>query len=156
MDDIQKRADDEGWDKIVNRRISELNRKIDSGVTGEALAALHGLHVPVHDEPPRDVDETTEIDDQKTLRDKIITRLVQIEGMISRDRGLPDDVRQKWTAMLQQSNPSEPNSVTVLHDLKRELDTWQEIDPQSELSLIYVAIDAVAAMMESYRQRFHV
>jgi hypothetical protein len=145
--------DDEAWDKIVNRRISDLNRKIESGVTGEALAELHGLHVPVHDAPPCDVDETTEIDDQKTVRDKIISRLVQIEETISRDRDLPDDVKQKWTAMLQQSYPSEPNSVTMLHDLKRELDTWQEIDPQSELSLTYVAIDAAAAMMQIYRRR---
>jgi hypothetical protein len=83
MDDIQKRADDKAWDEKQDRHISDLNRKIEDGVNGEALAALHGLHMAPDDEPPYDVDETSEMDDQKTLRDKIITRLIQIGDAFS-------------------------------------------------------------------------
>jgi hypothetical protein len=37
MDDIQKRADDKSWDQKQDRRISDANRKIEAGVSGEAL-----------------------------------------------------------------------------------------------------------------------
>ena len=46
MDDIQKRADDKGWDEKQDRWISDANRRIEDGLSGEALAGLHGLHVP--------------------------------------------------------------------------------------------------------------
>jgi len=154
MDDIQKRADDKAWDKKQDRRISDLNRKIESGLTGEALAALHGLHVPSNDEPPCEVDDTSEVDVQTTLHGKIIMRLVQIGQTVSQNRDLPDDVKQKWTSMLQECYPSEAKSVPLLRDLRRELDTWEEIDPQSGLSLIYGAINAVATMIEIYQRRF--
>ena len=154
MDDIQKRAGDKAWDKKQDRRISDVNRKIESGLTGEALAALHGLHVSSNDEPPCDVDDTSEVDDQTTLRDKIIMRLVQIGETISQNRDLPDDVKQKWTSMLEGCYPSEAKSVPLLRDLRQELDPWEEIDPQSGLSLIYGAINAVATMIEIYQQRF--
>src|SRR4029450_7156724 len=95
MDDIQKGADDKGWDEKQDRRMSDANRKIEDGLGGEALAALHGLDVPPDDEASCDVDETSE-----TLRDKIITRLIQIGGTISRSRDLPDGVKQKWAAIL--------------------------------------------------------
>lgn len=95
------------------------------------------------------------MDDQDALRDKIIGRLIQIEDTISRNRDLPNDVKQKWTAILQECYPSEAKSMTLLRDLRREVDRWQEIDPESALSLVYGAIDAVAAMMEIYRRRFY-
>jgi hypothetical protein len=155
MDDIQKRADDKAWDKKQDRWISDANRKIEDGLRGDALAALHGLHSPPDDEPSYDVDETSEVDDQEALRDKIITRLIQIGDTISRKRDLPDDVKQKWTAMLQQCYPSEAKSVTLLRGLRLEVDRWEEIDPQSALSLIYGAIGAVATMIEIYRRRFY-
>jgi hypothetical protein len=154
MDDIQKRADDKGWDEKQDRRMSDANRKIEDGLGGEALAALHGLDVPPDDEASCDVDETSEVDDQETLRDKIITRLIQIGDTISRRRDLPDDVKQKWTAVLPGCYPSEAKSVTLLRDLRLELDRWEEIDPQSALSLIYGAIGAVATMIETYQRRF--
>ena len=147
--------DDEAWDKLVNRRISELNRKVESVSRGDALAALHGLHVPSHDDPPCDVDATADTDNQKILRDKIVTRLVQIEGAISRHSGLSGDVKRKWIATLQQCSCSEPNSETLLRDLRRELETWQEIDPESMLSLLDGAIGAVTRMIEIYRRRFY-
>jgi hypothetical protein len=149
MDDIQKRADDKGWDEKQDRRMSDANRKIEDGLGGEALAALHGLDVPPDDEASCDVDETSE-----TLRDKIITRLIQIGGTISPRRDLPDDVKQKWTAILPGCYPSEAKSVTLLRDLRLELDRREEIDPQSALSLIYGAIGAVATMIETYQRRF--
>ena len=155
MDDIQKRADDKAWDKKQDRWISDANRKIEDRLRGDALAALHGLHAPPDDEPSCDVDETSEVDDQEALRDKIITRLIQIGDTISRKRDLPDDVKQKWTAMLQECYPSEAKSVTLLRDLRLEVDRWEEIDPQSALSLIYGAIGAVATMIEIYRRRFY-
>jgi hypothetical protein len=155
MDDIQKRADDKAWDKKQDRWISDANRKIEDGLRGDALAALHGLHAPPDDEPSCDADETSEVADQEALRDKIITRLIQIGDTISRRRDLPDDVKQKWTAMLQQCYPSEAKSVTLLRDLRLEVDRWEEIDPQSALSLIYGAIGAVATMIEIYRRRFY-
>jgi hypothetical protein len=156
MDDIQRRADDKAWDKKQDRCISDLNRKIDEGLGGDALAALHGLRVPSDHELPCDVDKTSEVDNQETLRDKIIRRLIQSEDAISQNPDLPDDVKQKWTAMLQECYPTKANSVTLLRDLRRDVDTWVEIDPQSELSLIYVAIGAVATMIETYQRRFSV
>jgi hypothetical protein len=130
MDDIQRRADDEAWDKKVDRRLSNINRRIEQGLSGEALAALHGLHVAPDDAPPSDIDETSEIDDQETLRDKVIRRIIQIGDAISQNRDLPDDVKNKWTAMLQDCYPSEAKSVSLLSDLRREVHGWQEIDPE--------------------------
>jgi len=155
MDDIQKRADDKAWDKKQDRWISDANRKIEHGLRSEALAALHGLHAPANEEPSYDADETSDVDAQEILRDKIIGRLIQIGDTISRKRDLPDDVKQKWTAMLQECYPSEAKSVTLLRDLRRELDRWEEVDPQSALSLIYGAIGAVATMIEIYQRRFY-
>jgi hypothetical protein len=63
-------------------------------------------------------------------------------------------VKEKWIAMLQECYPSESKSVSLLRDLKREVNSWQEIDPDSSLSLLAGAIDAVATMTEIYRQRF--
>ena len=154
MDDVQKRVDDKAWDQKQDRRISDANRKIETGVSGEALAALHGLHVPSDDEPPCDVDETSEVDDQELLRDKILRRLIQIEDAISRVHDLPNDMKQKWMAMLQECYPTEAKGATLLHDLRREIDMWEEVDPQSELSIIYGAVGAVATMIEIYRRRF--
>ena len=154
MDDIQKRADDKAWDKKQDRWISDANRKIEHGLRSEALAALHGLHSPPEDEASCDVDETSEVDAQEILRDKIIGRLIQIGDTISRKRDLPDDVKQKWTAMLQECYPSEAKSVTLLRDLRRELDSWAEVDPQSELSLVYSAVGTVATMIETYQRSF--
>ena len=154
MDDIQKRADDKGWDEKQDRWISDANRRIEDGLSGEALAALHGLHVSPDDESPYDVDEMSDVDDEETLRDKIITRLIQIGETFSGNRDLPDDVRQRWTATLEQCYPSDVKSVTLLSDLKREVDSWGEIDPQSALSLVYGAIGAVATMIEIYQRRF--
>ena len=155
MDDIQKRADDKAWDEKQNRRISDANRRIEDGVTGEALAALHGLHVSSDDEGSYDVDEISDVADQETLRDKIISRLIQIGDTISRNRDLPDDVRQRWTATLQEIYASDAKSVTLLRDLRREINSWEEIDPQSEFSLVYGAIGAVATMIEIYQRRFN-
>jgi hypothetical protein len=76
VDDIQKRADDEAWDKKVNRRISHIDRAIEKGLSGEALAAFHGLHMAPNDEPVYDIDEMSEVDDQETLRDKLIGRTI--------------------------------------------------------------------------------
>jgi len=155
MDDIQKRADDKAWDKKQERWISDANGKIEDGVRGDTLAALHGLHAPADDEVSCDVDEASEIDSQEALRDKIFGRLIQIGNTISRNRDLPEDVKQRWTAMLQDSYPSEAKSVTLLYDLRREVDRWEEVDPQSALSLIYGAIGAVATMVEIYQRRFY-
>ena len=155
MDDIQNRADDKAWDEKQNRRISEANRRIEDGLSGEALAALHDLHVPPDDEPPYNIDEMSDADDQETLRNKIISRLIQIGDTISRNRDLPDDVRQRWTATLQETYASDAKSVTVLRELRREVDSWEEIDPQSELSLVDSAIGAVATMIEIYQRRFN-
>jgi hypothetical protein len=113
------------------------------------------LRVPPDDAPPSDVEETSEIDDQETLRDEIIRRMIQIGDSISKNRDLPDDVKQKWTAMLEECFPSEAKSVSLLRDLRREVDRWQEIDADSTLSLIDGAIDAVATMIEIYRRRFY-
>jgi len=63
-------------------------------------------------------------------------------------------VKQKWTAILPGCYPSEAKSVTLLRDLRLELDRREEIDPQSALSLIYGAIGAVATMIETYQRRF--
>ena len=155
MDDIQKRSDDKAWDEKQNRWISDANRRIEDGLSGESLAALHGLHVPPDDEPPYDVDEMSDVDDQETLGNKIISRLIQIGDTISRNRDLPDDVRQEWTGTLQKTYASDPKSVTVLRELRREVDSWEEIDPQSELSLVCSAIGAVATMIEIYQRRFN-
>jgi hypothetical protein len=155
MDGIQKRADDKAWDEKQNRRISDANRRIEDGLTGEALAALHGLHVSPDDEPSYDVDQMSDADDQETLGNKIISRLIQIGDTISRNRDLPDDVRQRWTATLQKTYASDPKSVTLLRELRREVDSWEEIDPRSELSLVCSAIGAVATMIEIYQRRFN-
>lgn len=155
MDDIQRRADDKAWDEKQDRWISDANRKIESALTGQSLAALHGLHVTPGDEPPHDVDETSEVDDEETLRNKIIRRLMQIGDTISQNRDLPDEVRRRWTTTLQQCYTSNAKSVTLLRDLRRELDSWEEIDPQSALSLVYSAIGAVATMIEIYQRRFN-
>ena len=155
MDDIQKRADDKAWDEKQNRWISDANRRIENGLSGESLAALHGLHVPPDDEPPYDVDEMSDVDDQETLRSKIISRLIQIGDTISRNRDLPNDVRQRWTTTLHQTYSSGPKSVTALRELRREIDSWEEVDPQSELSLVDSAIGAVATMIEIYQRRFN-
>jgi hypothetical protein len=155
MDDIQKRADDKAWDEKQNRWISDANRRIEDGLSGESLAALHGLHVPPDDQSPYDVDETSDVDDQETLRNKIISRLIQIGDTISRNRDLPDDVRQRWTTTLQEVYASAPKSVTVLCELRQQVVSWEEIDPQSELSLVDSAIGAVATMIEIYQRRFN-
>lgn len=155
MDDIQRQADDKAWDEKQDRWISDAHRRIEDGLSGDALAALHGLNVTPDNEPSYDADKTSEVDDQDTLRDKIITRLIQIGDTISRTRDLPDDVKQKWTAMLQECYPSEAKSVTLLRDLRRELDKWEEVDPQSALSLIYGALGAVVTMIEIYQRRFY-
>jgi hypothetical protein len=155
MDDIQKRADDKAWDEKQNRRISDANRRIEDGLTGEALAALHGLHVSPNDELSYDVDEMSDVADQETLRNKIISRLIQIGDTISRNRDLSADVRQRWTATLQEIYARDAKSVTLLRDLRREVDSWEEIDPQSELSLVHGAIGAVATMIEIYQRRFN-
>jgi hypothetical protein len=155
MDDIRKRAEDKAWDDKQNRRISDANRRIEDGLTGEALAALHGLHVSPDDEPSCDVDEMSDVDDQETLGSKIISRLIQIGDTISRKRDLPDDVRQRWTTALQETYASDPKSVTVLRELRQEVVSWEEIDPQSELSLVDSAIGAVATMIEIYQRRFN-
>ena len=57
--------------------------------------------------------------------------------------------------MLQECYPSEAKSVTLLRDLRGELDRWEEVDPQAALSLIYGAIRAVATMIEIYQRRFY-
>jgi hypothetical protein len=44
--------------------------------------------------------------------------------------------------------------VPLLRDLRGGIDTWEEIDPQSGLSLIYGAINSVATMIEIYQCRF--
>ena len=155
MDDIRKRADDKAWDEKQNRWISDANRRVEEGLSGEALAALHGLHVSPDDELPYDIDEMSDADDQETLRSKIISRLIQIGDTISRNRDLSDDVRQRWTTTLQEAYASEPKSVTVLRELRREIDSWEEVDPQSELSLVDSAIGAVATMIEIYQRRFN-
>jgi hypothetical protein len=155
MDDIQKRADDKAWDEKQNRWISDANRKVESGLSGESLAALHGLHVSPDDELPYDIDEMSDVDDQETLRSKIISRLTQIGDTISRNRDLPDDVRQRWTTTLQEAYASDPKSVTVLRELRREIDSWDEVDPQSELSLVDSAIGAVVTMIVIYQRRFN-
>ena len=155
MEDIQKRADDKTWDEKQGRWISDANRRIEVGLSGEALAAIHGLHMSPDDEPPYDVDEMSDVDDQETLRNKIINRLVQIGDTISRNRDLPDDVRQRWTATLQECHTRDAKGVNLLRELRREVDSWEEIDPQSELSLVYGAIGAVATMIETYQRRFN-
>ena len=155
MDDIQKRADDKAWDEKQSRWISDANRRIEDGLSGEALAALHGLHVSPDDEPSYDVDEMSDVDDRETLGNKIISRLIQIGDTISRNRDLTDDVRQRWTTALQETYASDPKSVTMLRELRREVDSWEEIDPQSELSLVDSAIGAVATMIEIYQRRFN-
>jgi hypothetical protein len=56
---------------------------------------------------------------------------------------------------LQECYPSDVKSVTLLGDLRREVDSWEKIDPQSARSLVYGAIDAVATMIEIYQRRFN-
>jgi hypothetical protein len=154
MDDIQRRADDKAWDKKQDGWISDLNRKIEGGLGGDALAALHGLHIPTGDEALYDVDQMSEVDDQETLNNKIIRRLLEIGDAISQNRDLPNDVKQRWTAVLQECYPSEPKSVIQLRDLGREIHEWKEVDPQSTLSLEHGAVGAVVTMTEIYLRRF--
>jgi len=45
--------------------------------------------------------------------------------------------------------------VTLLRDLKPAINRWQDIDPELALSLLDVAIGAVATMIEIYRERFY-
>jgi hypothetical protein len=111
--------------------------------------------VPPDNEPPYGVDDTSEVDNQETLSGKIISRLIKIENTISRNRDLPDDVKQKWIAILQKCYSSEANSVTLLRGLRRDMDRWHDIDPESALSLLEGAITAVARMIEIYRRRFY-
>ena len=66
--------------------MSNINQAVERGVKGEALAALHGLHVPPDNEPPCDIDDGSHVDDQETLRGKIVSRLIQIESTVSRSR----------------------------------------------------------------------
>ncbi len=154
MDDIQKRVDNKSWDEKQNRWILDANRSIESGLRSDALAGLHGLHVPADQELSYDVDEMSEVDDQGTLQEKIIWRLVQISDTILQSSNLPDDVRQKWTTTLRECSATDATSATCLRQLRAELDVWDEIDPQSELSLVYAAIGAVTTMTEVYQRRF--
>ena len=154
MDHIQKRADDKAWDQKQGRWISDANRSVEDGLSGDALAASHGLHVPAANALSYDVDQTSEMDPEGTLRDKIIRRLVQIGDAISENDHLPDDVKQRWTGALQQCYASDAKSMTLLRDLRGDLDRWEQVDPQSELSLVYGAIGALAVMIEVYQRRF--
>ena len=137
----------------MERRISNLNQAIEQGVKGEALAALHGWHVDSDNEPPYDVDDRSDVDDQETLRGKIVIRLIQVENTISGNRDLPDDVKQKWITILQECYSRDANSVSLLRDLRRDMNRWRDIDPESALSLLEGAIAAVATIIEIYRQK---
>jgi hypothetical protein len=75
---------------------------MERGLSSEALVALDGLHLAPSDEPPYDADDCSEVDDQEKLRDQLISRAIQIEEAISRNRDLPDDVKEKWIAILQE------------------------------------------------------
>ena len=152
--DIQKRTDNKSWDKKQEQWISDANRKIEHGVRGDALAALHGLHGPAEEAPPRDDYGVNETDDEGTLHHKIIGRLVDITQTILQKNTLPDDVKRKWTSMLQECSPRDASSVTLLRQLRGELDTWEGIDPESELSLVYSAITALTITIEDYQRRF--
>src|ERR1044071_2906458 len=152
--DIQRRADDEAWDKRVDRRISHVNQSVEKGLRGKALAALHGLPMLAEDELAYEVDGSSDVDDQETLRSKVFRRLIQIEDAISQNRDLPEDTKRKWIAILQECYPGEANSVVLLYDLKRDMNCWQEIDSESELSLLQAAIDAAGTMTEIYQRRF--
>ena len=92
--------------------------------------------MPLDDEAPCDVDDRSDVDDQETLRSKIFGRLVQIENTISQNRDLPDNVKQRWVAVLQECYPGEAKSITLLRDLKRDMNDWRDIDPESGLSLL--------------------
>jgi hypothetical protein len=105
----------------VERRISNINQAVERGVRVEALAALHGLHVPPDNETPCDIDDGSHVDDQETLRGKIVSRLIQIESTVSGNRDLPEDVKQKWVAILQECYPYYANGVTLLRDLRRDI-----------------------------------
>ena len=152
--DIQRRADDEAWDKRVDNRISNINQAVEKGLRGKALAALHGLPMPAEDELAYEVDGSSDVDDQETLRSKVFRRLIQIEDAISENRDLAEDTKRKWIAILQECSPGEANSVVLLHDLNRDMNSWQEIDSEAELSLLQAAIAAVATMIEIYQRRF--
>jgi hypothetical protein len=153
MGDIFKSASDKAWEKD-ERSILATDRKIEQGVTGETLAALHGLRASSGDQLACDIDESSESDDQATLRGKIIERFIGIDDSISRNRHVDGDVKQQWTTRLQQCQPDDPKCVASLRELRQDIDRWGEIEPQSELSLIYVAIGAVTMMADVYRRRF--
>ena len=135
--------------------MSNINQAVERGVKGEALAALHGLHAPPDNEPPCDIDDGSHVDDQETLRGKIVSRLIQIESTVSRNRDLPDDVKQKVGCHPAGVLSVDANGVTLLRDLRRDINRWQDIDPESALSLLDAAIGAVATMIEIYRERFY-
>lgn len=155
-DDVQERGDNKSWEQKQERWIADVKRKIEHGVRGDALAALHGLHAPTDEPSSYDMDEAGEIDDQGTLHHKIIRRLVEISDAISQNSKLPEEVKDKWAAKLQECSASEARSVALLRELRAELDSWDEIDPQSELSLVYAAIGALASMIEIYQRRFKI
>jgi len=153
-DDIQKRVDEKSWDEKQDRWISDANRRVAQGVRGDALAALYGLHVPAEEALPYEGNEMNEKADEGTLHHKIIRRFVEISDPIWQNRKLPEDVKKKWTVKLQECSAMEPGSVALLREVRGDLDRWDEIDPQSELSLIYVAMNELASMIEIYRRRF--
>jgi hypothetical protein len=64
-------------------------------------------------------------------------------------------VKQKWIAILQECYPREADSANMLRDLKRDINRWQDIDPESATSLLEAASAAVATMIEIYRRRFY-
>jgi hypothetical protein len=154
MDDVHERAEDDAWDKEVDRLISNMNQAVEKGLKGEALAALHGLHVTPANDPTYEVDDRSDNYDQETLREKTFSRLIRIEGAITRNRDLPDDMQRTWIAILQKCYPAEANSINLLRDLRRDMDSWQEIDPESALALLGAAVGAVATMIEIYQRRF--
>lgn len=55
MDDIQRRADDEAWDEKQDRWISDAHRRIEDGLSGDALAfAIKVRHSHATKPDPRD------------------------------------------------------------------------------------------------------
>ena len=95
MDDIQRRVDNKAWDQKQDGWISDANGSVEDGLSGDALAALHGLHLPAEEPLLDDVDETREMDNEETLGNKIVRRLVHIGDAISQNDHLPSDVKQR-------------------------------------------------------------